>query len=193
MQPQHQLRRTDYSPDVTAISGSTSLTSSSTRLLVWIATRLAHEGRCVATVLVSQIPGEALLSGDPLHPALVQPIRWVATARAVVLAAPVMLASYSGALKLFLDALPSDALRDKLVLPVATGAANGRAVPLDSVLVPELTLLGARHVLPTVFIADDDVRREDAFGSILPIMPRARIERALTALDRGLGLPAGSN
>ena len=180
-------------PEVVAIAGTKSATSTTTRLLAWIATRLAHEGRSVTTVSVAQIPHDVLFDGDASHPSLVAAARSIASATAIVVATPVRLASYCGALKLFLDALPTDALHGKIVLPIATGAARQSHVPLDSALVPELTLLGARHVFSTVFVADEELRGEDERGAMLRIVPRGRLERALTALQAGLRARGGRN
>ncbi|HWB81181.1 MAG TPA: NAD(P)H-dependent oxidoreductase [Nannocystaceae bacterium] len=180
-------------PEVVAIAGTKSASSTTTRLLAWVAGRLAHEGRTVTTVSVSKIPHDVLFDGDTSHPSFVAAARSIASARAVVVATPVRLASYCGALKLFLDALPADALRGKIVLPIATGAATQSHVPLDTALVPELALLGARYVFSTVFVADEDVRGEDERGAMLQIVPRGRVERALTALQAGLRARGGRN
>lgn len=59
-------------------------------------------------------------------------------------------------------------------------------IPLDSALVPELALLGARHIVSTVLVADEDMRGEDEHGAMLQIIARGRVERALTALQAGL-------
>ena len=77
--------------------------------------------------------------------------------RAIVVATPVYKAAYSGVLKVFLDLLPQTALKDKTVLPLATGGSPNHMLALDYALRPVLQSLSARHILPGVYATDSQV------------------------------------
>jgi FMN reductase len=75
----------------------------------------------------------------------------VAEADAIVIATPVYKASYTGILKAFLDLLPQDGLKDKLVLPLATGGSQSHLLALDYALRPVLQALDARQVFTSIY------------------------------------------
>ncbi len=100
---------------------------------------------------------EALLAADPTEPAIAEVVSALDAADGVVVASPVYKAAYSGVLKAFLDLLPQDGLKGKLVLPLATGGSQSHMLALDYALRPVLSALGARHVLPSIYATDAQV------------------------------------
>ncbi|WP_204272820.1 NAD(P)H-dependent oxidoreductase, partial [Escherichia coli] len=81
---------------------------------------------------------------DVREPAIAAAVLAVEQADLVVVSTPIYKAAYSGLLKVFLDLLPPDALRGKLVLPLATGGSPAHVLALDYALKPVLSALGAR-------------------------------------------------
>jgi FMN reductase len=109
----------------------------------------------------------------------------VARADVVLVATPIYKAAYSGLLKTFLDLLPADALRDKAVLPLATGGSHAHLLALDYALKPVLGALGARHLLDSVFAADPQLPPHEAGGYVPDAALLQRLDRALAPLLQG--------
>lgn len=159
---------------VILISGSPSPTSSGARLLHHIGERLASHGHLCSRLQVRDLPAAALLHGDCSDPAIARALAQVAAADAVVIATPIYQASFSGALKCFLDLLPQDGLDGKLVLPVATGGSQSHLLALDYALRPVLSALAARFILPSIYAASSQLgwHAEDGLQLDAPISNR---------------------
>lgn len=108
-------------------------------------------------VRVGDITAHALLSLDTSDRALADAIAEVGRADAIVFATPIYKASYSGLLKVFLDALPQFALAGKAVLPLATGGSLAHALALDYALRPVLQSMGARNIVQSYFLHESQV------------------------------------
>ncbi|MCE4554726.1 NADPH-dependent FMN reductase [Roseateles cellulosilyticus] len=167
---------------ITSISGSPSERSRSAWLTQLAVTRLEALATRNAHIAVRDLPAAALINADAQHPAIAEAVRAVATARLVIVGTPIYKAAYSGLLKLFLDLLPPDALRDKAVLPLATGGSPAHLLALDYALKPVLSALGARHVLDAVFATDAQMQRHEAGGFVPEPELLARLDRALAPL-----------
>ena len=140
------------------IAGSPSEQSRSSALLDSVSQRLALRGGfAVERLNIRELPAQALLLAEWGHPAIVRAIEQIAKARAVVVATPVYKAAYSGLLKVLLDLLPQTALKEKTVLPLATGGSPHHMLALDYALRPVLQALAARHILPGVYATDSQV------------------------------------
>lgn len=174
---------------ITSLSASPSERSRSTWLTQFALTRL--EGRAARhdDILVRSLPAEALLSADVQQPDIAAAVRAVEAADLVIVSTPIYKAAYSGLLKVFLDLLPPDALRGKLVLPLATGGSPAHFLALDYALKPVLSALGARHVLDGVFATDAQLRRHEAGGFVPEPDLIARLDRALAPLAPRLRTP----
>lgn len=143
---------------VLLIAGSPSEQSRSAALLDSVSDRLALRGGLVVDRLnIRELPAQALLLAEWGHPAIVKAIDQIARARAIVVATPVYKAAYSGLLKVLLDLLPQTALKEKTVLPLATGGSPHHMLALDYALRPVLQALAARHILPGVYATDSQV------------------------------------
>ena len=81
----------------------------------------------------------------------------VLVADAVVVTTPVYKAAYSGLLKAFLDVLPQFALRDKVVLPLATGGTPAHVLAIDYALRPVLASLAPSAITPGWFVLASQV------------------------------------
>jgi len=168
------------------ISGSPSLNSRSARLLDHAGARLRKLGHETERLAVRELPAEALLHARFEHPQIVEASAQVSRAAAVVIATPVYKAAYSGLLKSFLDLLPQDGLKGKVVLPLATGGSKAHLLALDYALRPVLAALGARYVLASVYATDAEIGT-DGDGSVL-LSPELdlRLEEGLAHLDETL-------
>ena len=145
-------------PSVLLIAGSPSEQSRSAALLDSVSDRLARRsGFVVERLNIRELPAQALLLAEWGHPAIAAAIAQVERARAIVVATPVYKAAYSGLLKVLLDLLPQTALKEKTVLPLATGGSPNHMLALDYALRPVLQSLSARHILPGVYATDVQV------------------------------------
>ena len=145
---------------VLLIAGSPSESSRSAALLDAVSLRLAREnGLKVERLNIRELPAQALLLAEWGHPEIIKALAQVQRARAIVVATPVYKAAYSGVLKVLLDLLPQTALREKTVLPLATGGSPHHMLALDYALRPVLQSLSARHILPGVYATDAQIPR----------------------------------
>ena len=168
------------------LAGSPSAPSRSGRLLDHAGERLALLGHASRRLNVRDLPAEALLKADFGQEGIVAASALVAQAQAVVVATPVYKAAYSGVLKAFLDLLPQDGLKGKLVLPLATGGSQSHMLALDYALRPVLSALGARHVLPSIYATDAQVQWSEQDGLRLDPAIDARIIEGVERLAASL-------
>ena len=136
------------------ITGSPSGTSRTAKLAHLVGTRLAQAGIDSSLLDVRSLPAEDLLNARTDAPAIAAALAQVEAARGVVIATPVYKAAYSGLLKAFLDVLPQFGLRDKVVLPLATGGTVAHVLAIDYALRPVLSSLDPLHVVPGLFVLD---------------------------------------
>ena len=168
------------------LAGSPSTPSRSGRLLHHAGQRLALLGHASRRLQVRDLPAEALLKADFRDEGIVAAAAEVAQAQALVIATPVYKAAYSGVLKAFLDLLPQDGLKGKLVLPLATGGSQSHMLALDYALRPVLSSLGARHVLPSIYATDAQVLWSEEHGLQLDADIAARIADGVERLAASL-------
>jgi FMN reductase len=167
---------------VISISGSPSLRSRSGWLLQLALTRLEGVVRQSAMVSVRELPATALLNADLHNAAVRSAVDAVQRADLVLVATPIYKAAYSGLLKVFLDLLPTDALRGKTVLPLATGGSIAHLLALDYALKPVLSALGARDILDPVFATDAQIPKHESLGYAPSAEIVERVDLALQAL-----------
>ena len=140
--------------DIITIAGSPSRTAKSARVLGYARAAMEAKGWRVDTIAVRDLPAEDLIHARVDSPAIQSAHALLAGAQAVIVATPIYKAAYSGVLKAFLDLLPQDALRGKIVLPLATGGSPAHLLAIDYALKPVLGALGATHVLRGVYLLD---------------------------------------
>ncbi len=142
---------------VLLIAGSPSERSRTAALLEAAGQRLEARGVLVDRLRVRDLSPQALLLADFGHPSISQATGQVAEADVIIVATPVYKAAYSGVLKVFLDLLPQDGFKNKVVLPLATGGSPHHMLALDYSLRPVLQSLGAKHILPGIYATDAQV------------------------------------
>ncbi|MET8703570.1 NADPH-dependent FMN reductase [Kitasatospora sp. NPDC058032] len=173
---------------VLSVSGSPSPTSRTTRLLRLVDARLEERGHRVVPFEVRSLPAHALLSADLSHPELAAALELFAAADGVVIGTPVYKAAYSGLLKALLDVLPQYALRDKAVLPLATGGSTAHVLAVDYALRPVLSSMGADHITQGWFVLDRHITvREDGATVIereTDVLLRPVVDGFAAALER---------
>jgi len=145
-------------PDVLLLSGSPSATSRSVAILRATAESLERAGLSTEIVSVRDFPAEDLIFGRWDSPAFTAAKQSLAAAAGVVVSTPIYKASYTAALKGFLDILPQHALRGKVVLPLATGGTLAHLLAIDYALKPVLSVLGATEIHQGVYSTDEQVR-----------------------------------
>ncbi len=163
--------------NVLLLGGSPSAPSTTWRLLQTLGEGLAALGHRTVALQVRQLPADALLGADATDPVLREALSLVHEADAIVVGTPVYKASFSGALKAFLDLLPQDGLDDKLVLPVATGGSQSHMLALDYALRPVLASMGPRHILPGIYATSSQLPWDPKQG----LQPVAKIAERIDA------------
>jgi FMN reductase len=168
------------------ITGSPSSTSRTAKLARLVGTRLAQVGIDSSLLDVRSLPAEDLLSAKTDSPAIAAALSRVESARGVIIATPVYKAAYSGVLKAFLDLLPQFGLREKVVLPLATGGTVAHVLAIDYALRPVLSSLDPLHVVPGLFVLDKQlVVNED--GSLeLDAELSGKLDTAIKSFRTGL-------
>ncbi|MES2024079.1 MAG: NADPH-dependent FMN reductase [Pseudomonadota bacterium] len=172
--------------NILLLAGSPSTPSRSTRLLHHVGERLALLGHRYVKLHVRDLPAQALVHADFTDELLKTAREQVAQADAVVIATPVYKAAYSGILKAFLDLLPQDGLRGKLVLPLATGGSQSHMLALDYGLRPVLSALDAKHVLPSIYATDLQINWSAEQGLTLDAAIAKRVSDGIENLSASL-------
>jgi len=175
--------------NIVLLAGSPSTQSRSSRLMHHIGDRLALLGFQQSKLDVRDLPAEALLHADFHDPSIKRAQEKIALADAVIVATPIYKAAYSGILKAFLDLLPQDGLAGKLVLPLATGGSQSHMLALDYALRPVLAALGAKHILPSIYATEAQVKWNAEHGLILDAAITERIADGIQHLASSLGTP----
>ncbi len=168
--------------NVVSLSCSPSVNSRAARLLHFVERRLADRAGSLHHVSLRELPAADLLAARADAPALRQAVAQVLEADLVLVATPIYKAAYSGLLKVFLDLLPPEALRGKWVLPMATGGSPAHQLALEYALKPVLATLGARHILNSVYITDEQWRTNSVHGPVPDADVIERIDAALISL-----------
>jgi len=164
------------------ISGSPQARSRSNALLDVVRNHVVAHGATVEDVRARELPATALLGLELEHPPIAAALARIARANAVVIATPIYKASYTGLLKSFLDLIPQDGLRDKVVLPIATGGSPAHLLAIDYAIKPVLTALGARWIVGSVYAADSQIVKRADGGYEPDAEIAARLEDASTLL-----------
>jgi FMN reductase len=168
------------------LSGSPASPSSTGRLLDHVGDKLAALGHRHSKLQVRDLPAKALLHADFADLALKRAIDAVAEADAIVIATPIYKASYTGVLKAFLDLLPQDGLKDKVVLPLATGGSQSHMLALDYALRPVLHALDARQVFTSIFATSQQLTWNDVSGLTVDPAIAWRVQAGVDALSAAL-------
>jgi FMN reductase len=181
-----------FMAEIVLISGSPSATSRTTALLNEVQARLTELGFRTSLIAVRDLPADDLIGARYDSPALQPAITLVTNARAVVVGTPIYKASYTGVLKTFLDLLPQNALRGKIVLPIASGGSVAHLLAIDYALKPVLSILGASELLQGVYAADDQVQLSAAGKPIIEEKLDARFNESIQLLASQLRPPTES-
>jgi FMN reductase len=121
--------------------------------------------------------GEALF--DRNNSVLKGAVNIIQSCDVVIFASPTFKSSYSGLLKLLLDQLPPDGLKDIVALPLMLGAGMAHALAPDLLLKPILVELGAICPMRGLYLLESEVEASSALDNWLE---RARpVVSALTA------------
>ena len=145
---------------VVTIHGSPQAGSRSAAVANHLAELVHAAGFETAAITVRDLPAAELVAGRGDSGLLAAAVERVTRARALIVATPVYKASFTGLLKLFLDALAPDALAGKIILPLATGASLAHFLSIDYAMRPVLAALGAEHVLRGVYLVDAQIIKD---------------------------------
>lgn len=162
------------SPLVVVSSGDSP--TSKTRLLANAALGIEGRGRLIDLI---DLPGDALL-GRRHDPAVDDSVAAASAAGVLVLATPVYRATYSGALKAFLDRFPADALARTAVVLAATAASPAHFLALDTGGRAVVASLGGWTVPTVVYATGADFVEGLPSPSLLDVLETA-LRQARTA------------
>ena len=177
---------------VLVISGSPSCPSRTERLARSVAARIEARDVRASLLDVRSLPAEDLMLARFDAPSIVEATARVAAADGVVVATPVYKAAYSGLLKTFLDVLPQFALRNKVVLPLATGGSIAHVLSIDYALRPVLSSLDPLHVVNGLFILDKQMTVPESGDVQLDPDVNQRLNGVLDQFLRGLSRVASA-
>ena len=172
--------------EIVSIAGSPSRTAKSANVLRYIQMSLASKGWQSENILVRDLPAEDLLHARLDSAAIQEAHALIDGAKAIIVATPVYKAAYSGILKAFLDLLPQDALKGKIVLPLATGGSQAHLLAIDYALKPVLGALGATHILRGVYLLDTYLQIDAEGNLLIEAALEQRLQEALQELDTHL-------
>ncbi len=171
---------------IITIAGSPSRTAKSALVLQVAKAAMQAKGWEAQTIIVRDLPAEDLLHARFDSPDIIAAQTLVSEAQAVIVATPIYKAAYSGVLKAFLDLLPQDALKGKVVLPLATGGSPAHLLAIDYALKPVLAALGATHILRGVYLQDGHIEvRGDSDLYLEPTLQQ-RLTEALDELHEAM-------
>jgi FMN reductase len=168
------------------ITGSPSGTSRTARLAALVGARLSKVGLDASLLDVRALPADDLLHARADAPAIAAALERVSAARGVVIATPVYKAAYSGLLKTFLDLFPQFGLRDKVVLPLATGGTVAHVLAIDYALRPVLSSLDPLHVVPGLFVLDKQIVVQPDGGIEIDQDLSNKLDMSINAFVNGL-------
>ena len=171
------------------ISGSPQARSRSNALLDVVRNHVVAHGATVEDVRARELPPDSLLNLEFDAPPVKAALGRVERANAVVIATPIYKASYTGLLKSFLDLLPQDGLKDKVVLPIATGGSPAHLLAIDYAIKPVLTALGARWIVGSVYASDAQIAKRDDGGYQPDVEIAARLAEASSLLLEAIEWP----
>lgn len=140
-------------------AGSRTLTAATT-LASGVAERLRDVGDfdpVVAEPIDLAVIADGLLAPWRLSPAAAQAVDSARSAAVLVLATPTYKASYTGLLKLFLDAFPAGSLSTAVVLPLTVAGGPGHRPLADLHLRPVLSELGAAVPTPSLLLEEAEL------------------------------------
>jgi FMN reductase len=167
--------------EVLFISGSPQPSSRSARVAQAVAEKLDVADVRVRKVGLSDFESSDLLYARSDCRAARQYLDAVASASAVIFSSPVYKATYSGGLKLLIDLIPPDALRNKTVLAVASARIGRHFQSVQRAFDDLYRFFDVGFVIPPVFVLDEHVRLDER-GLSVDASAGAAIERAATAL-----------
>ncbi|MGN5480751.1 NAD(P)H-dependent oxidoreductase [Cupriavidus basilensis] len=107
-------------------------------------------------------------------------------AQVVVPGAAVYKATPGGLRKPFLDLLPQTGLRDKVVLPIATGGSLAHALAIDYALRPVLSA-GFAPDLPGIFAVDQQIEISESQPARFDGALTLRLEEGVLRVREGAG------
>jgi FMN reductase len=146
--------------EIVIISASSSPNSRLNGILQFVKEKWTKEGKNVCEVNIGDLPAESLIKSDFNNEKIKDALNKIENSIAVVIAGPVYKASYSGVLKTFLDLIPQNGLKNKVVLPIFIGGTIAHLLSLDYALKPVLSVLGGNHFVTGVYAIDDWVIRD---------------------------------
>lgn len=173
------------SPQLRAIgiSGSPSSTSRSRLLVQQALERMAAAGVTTRLLDLGDLPAAALL-GREQHAAIAAALDEVTAAQALVVGTPIYRATYTGLLKVFFDLMPTDALRGKVTLPIATGGGPGHLLMLDHGIRPLIASLAGLTTATAIYATPADFDGQEP-NAALRMQLDAAVDEAL-AVARAL-------
>jgi FMN reductase len=172
----------EHTSDVVLIAGSPTLNSRSSALLAHVGSELGASTRHWS---VRDFEPADLLLGRYDSPQIVEFVRSVSEAKALLFSTPVYKAVYAGALKVIVDLIAPDALQGKVLLGLATAKLDAHETTVDRAFVELFKFFRGSKALPTLFLLDSELTLGDA-GLTLSAVGQARVAAAVDGLRSAL-------
>lgn len=177
--------------EIVTLNGSPGERSRSRRLLDYVHAALDARDLPWTSVVIRNLPAQALLHADRSNPELLAALAAVANAKVVVLASPIYQAAYSGLLKCFLDLVPQRGFEDKLVWPIGSGGSARHTLALDYALRPVLGAMGAEYLIQPAFAEEKDIQMDAPADQVLQGSAAEYFDQGITRIASHLGVAPG--
>jgi len=166
---------------ILGIAGSPTAPSRSTAVVRTMLGNLEQRGYQIELLAVRDLDADELLKARWDGATIKAAIQQVSKADGIIIATPIYKAAYTGILKAFLDLLPRQAFKDKVILPMATAGSLLHKLALDYALNPVLSELGSEVIVRSLYLTDPQIAYDDN-EAITRMDPEAdeRIRRATT-------------
>jgi FMN reductase len=143
----------------------------------------------ISTIETRGIPAIDLISANFNSPAVLHAAGLVKQANIIIIGTPIYKVAYSGLLKVYLDLLPQDGFKNKIVLPIATGGSPAHFLAMDYALKPVISALGSRHILSSIYATDSQLKKNANGDYELDTETQRRIATAVDELLAAVHFP----
>ena len=171
------------------ITGSPTYPSRSSSVALAVGKKLSQSGVKVSTIETRDIPAIDLISANFNSPAVQHASDLVKQANIIIIGTPIYKVAYSGLLKVYLDLLPQDGFKNKIVLPIATGGSPAHFLAMDYALKPVISALGSRHILSSIYATDSQLKKNANGDYELDAETQRRITIAVDELLAAVNFP----
>ncbi|GIO59756.1 NADPH-dependent FMN reductase [Paenibacillus cineris] len=144
---------------IAIISGSLNHKSRVNGMINYAKQKLEQQGCEVAIIDVSSLPPADLMHANFNSRLILSAHAKVEEASGIIIASPVYKTTYTGVLKAYVDLLPQNGFKDKIVAAFFVGGTISNLLSIDYALKPLLASMGTKSFAENVFAIDSQIER----------------------------------